>query len=65
MGDQRDYGERSSGAINVGLGECPRIVVVDFQKGFAEEQYPLGGGWMGGAASAHHEVHRYRRMSLE
>lgn len=39
----RDYGERSYGALNVGLGQRPGIVVVDYQKGFTEDQYPLGG----------------------
>jgi len=39
----RDYAERSYGAFDVGLGQRPGIVVVDFQKGFTEEQYPLGG----------------------
>lgn len=39
----RDYNERSYGALNVGLGERPGIVVVDYQKGFTEEQYPLAG----------------------
>lgn len=43
MSDQHDYAERSYGAIDVGLGERPGIVVIDFQKGFTEEQYPLGG----------------------
>lgn len=43
MSDQRDYTERSYGEIDVGLGRRPGIVVIDFQKGFTEEQYPLGG----------------------
>lgn len=39
----RDYQERSYGALDVGLGQRPGIVVVDFQKAFTEAQYPLGG----------------------
>ncbi|OAB54848.1 hydrolase [Phormidium willei BDU 130791] len=39
----RDYEERSYGAHEVGLGRRPGIVVVDFQKGFTEARYPLGG----------------------
>ncbi|MDV6226977.1 isochorismatase family protein [Nitratireductor aquimarinus] len=38
-----DYKNRSYGEIPVGLGFKPGIVVVDFQKGFTEPQYPLGG----------------------
>ena len=38
-----DYTERSYGALDVGLGQRPGIVVIDFQKGFTETQYPLGG----------------------
>ena len=37
------YAERSYGEIPVGFGEKPGIVVVDFQVGFTEDQYPLGG----------------------
>lgn len=43
MADTDDYKQRSYGEISVGLGAKPGIVVVDFQKGFTEEQYPLGG----------------------
>ena len=38
-----DYQRRSYGAIAVGTGEMPGIVVVDFQLGFTDPQYPLGG----------------------
>ena len=38
-----DYERRSYGAIPVGTGEKPGIVVVDFQLGFTDPQYPLGG----------------------
>ena len=38
-----DYTNRSYGEIPVGTGSKPGIVVVDFQKGFTEAQYPLGG----------------------
>ena len=38
-----DYSRRSYGAIPVGTGEKPGIVVVDFQLGFTDPQYPLGG----------------------
>lgn len=38
-----DYKNRSYGEIPVGFGQKPGIVVVDFQKGFTEAQYPLGG----------------------
>jgi len=43
MSDQDDYANRSYGEIPVGTGSKPGIVVVDFQKGFTEAQYPLGG----------------------
>lgn len=38
-----DYKRRSYGAISVGFGRKPGIVVVDFQKAFTDPQYPLGG----------------------
>ena len=38
-----DYQRRSYGEISVGTGEKPGIVVVDFQLGFTDPQYPLGG----------------------
>jgi len=38
-----DYLRRSYGAISVGAGEKPGIVVVDFQLGFTDARYPLGG----------------------
>ncbi len=40
---QPDYTERSYGTVEVGLGQRPGIVVIDFQKGFTEDQYALGG----------------------
>lgn len=43
MSDHDDYSNRTYGEIAVGMGEKPGIVVVDFQKGFTEAQYPLGG----------------------
>ncbi|EAR52700.1 hydrolase, isochorismatase family protein [Oceanicola granulosus HTCC2516] len=43
MSAQDDYKQRSYGEIPVGTGSKPGIVVVDFQKGFTESQYPLGG----------------------
>ncbi|MFN3825161.1 MAG: isochorismatase family protein [Pseudorhodobacter sp.] len=43
MSGQDDYAQRSYGEIPVGTGFKPGIVVVDFQKGFTESQYPLGG----------------------
>lgn len=39
----RDYTERSYGTLEVGRGQRPGIVVIDFQKGFTQERYPLGG----------------------
>ncbi|RAH98734.1 hydrolase [Acuticoccus sediminis] len=38
-----DYSNRSYGEIPVGFGDKPGIVVVDFQVGFTDPQYPLGG----------------------
>src|SRR5262249_62196259 len=38
-----DYQRRSYGEIPVGTGEKPGVVVVDFQLGFTDPQYPLGG----------------------
>ncbi len=35
-----DYAERSYGAVEVGYGEQPGIVVVDFQTAFTDPQYP-------------------------
>jgi maleamate amidohydrolase len=43
MSAQDDYKERSYGEIPVGTGMKPGIVVVDFQLGFTDPQYPLGG----------------------
>ena len=41
-----DYSERSYGAVEIGVGERPGIVVIDYQKAFTEEQYALGGAPM-------------------
>lgn len=38
-----DYARRSYGDTQIGFGEKPGIVVVDFQLGFTDAQYPLGG----------------------
>lgn len=38
-----DYANRGYGEIPVGFGDKPGIVVVDFQLGFTDPQYPLGG----------------------
>jgi len=38
-----DYEKRSYGAIPVGFGERPAVLVVDFQVGFTDPQYALGG----------------------
>jgi len=43
MSDRDDYENRSYGEIPVGTGFKPGIVVVDFQTGFTDPQYPLGG----------------------
>lgn len=43
MDQPDDYKNRSYGEIPVGLGSKPGIVVVDFQRGFTDAQYPLGG----------------------
>ena len=43
MPDQDDYKNRSYGEIPVETGFKPGIVVVDFQTGFTDGQYPLGG----------------------
>lgn len=37
------YDERTYGSSDIGYGERPGIIVVDFQTGFTEDQYPLGG----------------------
>ena len=38
-----DYTERSYGTLEVGLGQRPGIVVIDFQKAFTDPHYALGG----------------------
>jgi maleamate amidohydrolase len=40
---QKDYTERSYGNVDVGRGRKPGIVVIDYQKGFTEDRYALGG----------------------
>jgi maleamate amidohydrolase len=37
------YKERTYGAQQIGYGQRPGIIVVDFQTGFTDPQYPLGG----------------------
>ena len=37
------YKERSYGQSDVGFSGKPGIVVVDFQKGFIDPEYPMGG----------------------
>ncbi len=37
------YQERTYGAHQIGYGQRPGIIVVDFQNGFTDPQYPLGG----------------------
>jgi len=37
------YIQRTYGAAEIGFGEKPGIVVVDYQLGFTDPQYPLGG----------------------
>jgi len=37
------YDERTYGASDIGFGDKPGIIVVDFQTGFTDSQYPLGG----------------------
>lgn len=39
----KDYTERSYGTLDVGRGKRPGIVVIDYQKGFTEDRYALGG----------------------
>lgn len=41
-----DYAERTYGAVPVGFGEKPGIVVVDFQTAFTDAQYAMGGSPM-------------------
>ncbi len=44
MADLQDvYAERSYGAANIGFGTKPGIAVVDFQLGFTDPSYTLGG----------------------
>ncbi len=45
MTDSSDptYRDRTYGASDIGFGDKPGIVVVDFQTAFTDPQYPLGG----------------------
>ena len=44
MTDQQDvYSERSYGGETIGFGSKPGIAVVDFQLGFTDPSYTLGG----------------------
>ncbi len=38
-----DYAKRGFGGRNVGFGERPGVVVVDFQLAFTDKKFPLGG----------------------
>jgi maleamate amidohydrolase len=44
MGDA--YAERGYGARPVGFGEKPAVLVVDFQRGFTDPAFPMGGAPM-------------------
>ena len=48
MGDV--YAERGYGVAPVGFGEKPGVVVVDFQRGFTDPAFPMGGAPMVGRA---------------
>ena len=37
------YQDRGYGQLEIGFAGKPGIVVVDFQKGFVDPQYPMGG----------------------
>lgn len=37
------YGARGFGSRRIGFGERPAVVVVDFQRGFTDAAFPLGG----------------------
>ena len=45
MGDESAtiYKERTYGASDIGYGEKPGIIVIDFQTAFTDPKYPLGG----------------------
>ena len=45
-----DYAERGYGDGEVGWGECPGVVVVDFQRGFTDPEFRMGGAPMIDAA---------------
>jgi maleamate amidohydrolase len=40
------YAQRGYGAAPIGFGEKPGVVVIDFQRGFTDERYPMGGAPM-------------------
>ena len=40
------YAQRGYGAVALGFGEKPGLVVVDFQRGFTDPAFPMGGGAM-------------------
>lgn len=44
------YAERGYGARAIGFGKKPGVVVVDFQKGFTDPAFPMGGAPMVDAA---------------
>ncbi|MBT3808328.1 MAG: hydrolase, partial [Rhodospirillaceae bacterium] len=45
-----DYAERGYGDGDVGWGERPGVVVVDFQRGFTDPNFRMGGAPMIDAA---------------
>ena len=44
------YARRGYGAVDQGFGAKPGVVVVDFQRGFTDPSFPMGGAPMVGAA---------------
>lgn len=40
------YAQRGYGAFPVGFGEKPAVVVIDFQRGFTDARFPMGGSAM-------------------
>lgn len=40
------YAQRGYGAIPVGFGEKPAVVAIDFQRGFTDPGFPMGGSAM-------------------
>lgn len=47
------YAERGYGSRELGFGAKPGVVVVDFQRGFTEAGFPMGGGAMVDQAVQH------------